>query len=176
MITLFSAGGTTPGLVVLAIGLALLVPGVVRIRAVSRRLKYRLTHPFSTGLFLFMVALTVALVGGGFALAVVLDVKAAIFLSAIPPLVIPMYMQLRTALLMTRIGLAVGGPPQPWSAIAQLEVNPVSATDVEIAAVPRDPNADRYHAILPAEKFNPARLTEAVSRFAPPGTRVVVRG
>jgi hypothetical protein len=176
MITAFSAGGTVPGLVVLTIGLALLVPGVVRARAVNRRLRYRLTHPFSTGLFLAMVAVTVVLVGGGLALAVVLDVKAAIFLSAIPPLVIPMYMRLRTALVMTRIGLAVGGPPRPWSAVAQLEVVPVNTTDVEIAAVPRDPSADRHRAVLPARKFDSARLTDAVSRFAPPGIRVVVHG
>jgi hypothetical protein len=175
-ITFLSEGGRGPGLVVLGVGGVLLALGIRATRRQYRSSRYRLTRPFSPGLFLFAVGAAVVLIVAAFFLAWVLDMKAAGMLLAIPPLIIPLYTGLRTALIMTRVGIGANGVNVPWSAVAQLAVTHTGGPEAEILLVQHDPNTTPTRAPVQGSKLELADFVQAASRFVPSSTAVLVNG
>lgn len=175
-ITFLSEGGRVPGLVVLVVGVTLLTIGIRKARKHARNLKYRLTRPFSPALFLLAVGATVVFVVGAFVLAWALDMKAAGLLSAAPAVIIPMYMGMRTALIMGRAGIGANGVHLPWSEVAAVEVTHTGADRAEIVIIRHDQAAERIHAPIQGSKLDLGEFADAASRFVPAGTAVVVNG
>jgi hypothetical protein len=175
-ITFLSEGGRVPGLVVLVVGVLLLTIGIRGVRRHTRSLKYRLTRPFSPVLFLLAVGATVLFVAGAFVLAWALDMKAAGLLSAAPALIIPVYMGMRTALIMGRAGIGANGVNLPWSEVAAVAVTHTGADGAEIVIVRHDETAERIHAPIQGSKLDLAEFADAASRFVPAATSVLVNG
>lgn len=68
-------------------------------------------------------------------LAAVLKITAGLILIALLPLVVRVYGNMRTAVIMHQEGAAFGGPLLPWHTVARIVVtNPGNGRNVELGA------------------------------------------
>lgn len=184
LIATLSDGGRTPGLVIVGIGAVLTVPGILLVRRDKRRLMYRVTKRWSTGLLLAAVGAGIVVVAGSFLIVIGLDkllgVRIPAFWLFVPGglLVLRYYWAMRTAFLVNARGVQHAGVPMPWATVDQIVITRDGA--VSTIDVHRRPDAPalEHPAVpveIPARKVVPADLAAAVRRFGPADVEVLER-
>jgi hypothetical protein len=186
-----SEGGLTPGLVILGLAAPAFVAGLVRVRRLASRHRYRLVFRSSVPVALLMLVCGVAAVAVSLAIGAALGIAGGILIAALLPIVVRFYVGLRTAVLMSFAGIQVAYQRLPWAAVQHVVVSGSPATDEVVIGVrlrengelpaevrltdPNPAHADTPHlsAAVPRKRVDHADLAAAVARFAPANTRLV---